>query len=64
LRPYQKPAKSAKWTRGTKLLPGGWVRYSRPLPIGEEVWYERDHGDGCIETSTVVPDDLVAAGLA
>jgi hypothetical protein len=61
---YPKPSKPVTRKPGTKLLPGNWVRYSRPLPIGEEIWWERDHGDGHVETSYVVPDEVVAAGLA
>jgi hypothetical protein len=58
------PSRAVKRTLGTKLLPGGWVRYSRRLPVGEDIWWERNHGDGRVETSYVVPDEIVAAGLA
>lgn len=41
-------------------LPGGWVRKSRRLEVGEEVWWERSPRPGLVQTSYVMPEELAA----
>lgn len=43
-------------------LPGGWVRRTKPLPVGETVWWEREVRPGNVETyyGDCEPVELVA----